>query len=227
MGSVNSLKSHIWLSETSARSSHLLVYLFYVFFCFVQEALDYFMKQMNDAHHGGWTTKMDWIFHTIRQHALNWSPAHKQKPPVSTMEYLQSASCSSPNHATLVFKGISSPLQQTPRTAHRWRWSSVTFYFFNTSTISVNLNEVPVFLHFLAIIVGLPVWSWWCPRSTVCLFCVYKRASSSSPGEDVHYLADACILGYYVPSVFFPNRNKLGNQGNFTCRTKQKLDKTA
>uniref|UniRef100_A0A3P8PFU7 Phosphatidylinositol 4,5-bisphosphate 3-kinase catalytic subunit alpha isoform n=1 Tax=Astatotilapia calliptera TaxID=8154 RepID=A0A3P8PFU7_ASTCA len=30
-----------------------------------QEALDYFMKQMNDAHHGGWTTKMDWIFHTI------------------------------------------------------------------------------------------------------------------------------------------------------------------
>ncbi|CAL8396149.1 unnamed protein product [Boreogadus saida] len=34
-------------------------------------ALDYFMKQMNDAHHGGWTTKMDWIFHTIRQHALN------------------------------------------------------------------------------------------------------------------------------------------------------------
>ncbi|XP_035996739.1 phosphatidylinositol 4,5-bisphosphate 3-kinase catalytic subunit alpha isoform isoform X1 [Fundulus heteroclitus] len=35
-----------------------------------QEALDYFMKQMNDAHHGGWTTKMDWIFHTIR-HQLN------------------------------------------------------------------------------------------------------------------------------------------------------------
>lgn len=41
-------------------------------FGFLQEALDYFMKQMNDAHHGGWTTKMDWIFHTIRQHALNW-----------------------------------------------------------------------------------------------------------------------------------------------------------
>ena len=36
-----------------------------------QEAVDYFMKQMNDAHHGGWTTKMDWIFHTIRQHAMN------------------------------------------------------------------------------------------------------------------------------------------------------------
>lgn len=36
-----------------------------------QEALEYFMKQMNDAHHGGWTTKMDWIFHTIKQHALN------------------------------------------------------------------------------------------------------------------------------------------------------------
>ncbi|OCT80750.1 hypothetical protein XELAEV_18027564mg [Xenopus laevis] len=31
-----------------------------------QEALEYFMKQMNDAHHGGWTTKMDWIFHTIK-----------------------------------------------------------------------------------------------------------------------------------------------------------------
>lgn len=38
-----------------------------------QEALEYFMKQMNDAHHGGWTTKMDWIFHTIKQHALNWN----------------------------------------------------------------------------------------------------------------------------------------------------------
>uniref|UniRef100_A0A4W5NVD9 PI3K/PI4K catalytic domain-containing protein n=1 Tax=Hucho hucho TaxID=62062 RepID=A0A4W5NVD9_9TELE len=34
-------------------------------------ALDYFMKRMNDAHHGGWTPKMDWIFHTICQHALN------------------------------------------------------------------------------------------------------------------------------------------------------------
>ena len=43
----------------------------FILVCFVQEALDYFMKQMNDAHHGGWTTKMDWIFHTIRQHALN------------------------------------------------------------------------------------------------------------------------------------------------------------
>lgn len=31
-----------------------------------QEALEYFSKQMNDAHHGGWSTKMDWIFHTIR-----------------------------------------------------------------------------------------------------------------------------------------------------------------
>ncbi|KAK5931618.1 hypothetical protein CesoFtcFv8_000124 [Champsocephalus esox] len=31
-----------------------------------QEALEYFTKQMNDAHHGGWSTKMDWIFHTIR-----------------------------------------------------------------------------------------------------------------------------------------------------------------
>lgn len=44
-----------------------------------QEALDYFMKQMNDAHHGGWTTKMDWIFHTIRHHAQNWVGAHCMK----------------------------------------------------------------------------------------------------------------------------------------------------
>lgn len=44
-----------------------------------QEALDYFMKQMNDAHHGGWTTKMDWIFHTIRQHAMNWNDSLKQE----------------------------------------------------------------------------------------------------------------------------------------------------
>lgn len=72
-GCLNSLKSDIWLSETSARLPHLLMYLFYFYFflSFLQEALDYFMKQMNDAHHGGWTTKMDWIFHTIRQHALN------------------------------------------------------------------------------------------------------------------------------------------------------------
>ncbi|XP_029436302.1 phosphatidylinositol 4,5-bisphosphate 3-kinase catalytic subunit alpha isoform-like isoform X6 [Rhinatrema bivittatum] len=36
-----------------------------------QEALEYFTKQMNDAHHGGWTTKMDWIFHTIRHMPLS------------------------------------------------------------------------------------------------------------------------------------------------------------
>lgn len=42
-----------------------------------QEALEYFMKQMNDAHHGGWTTKMDWIFHTIKQHALNWNESEE------------------------------------------------------------------------------------------------------------------------------------------------------
>lgn len=44
-----------------------------------QEALEYFMKQMNDAHHGGWTTKMDWIFHTIKQHALNWNENKEDK----------------------------------------------------------------------------------------------------------------------------------------------------
>lgn len=43
-----------------------------------QEALEYFMKQMNDAHHGGWTTKMDWIFHTIKQHALNWNESKEK-----------------------------------------------------------------------------------------------------------------------------------------------------
>ncbi|XP_007440306.1 phosphatidylinositol 4,5-bisphosphate 3-kinase catalytic subunit alpha isoform-like isoform X1 [Python bivittatus] len=36
-----------------------------------QEALEYFTKQMNEAHHGGWTTKMDWIFHTIRHMPLS------------------------------------------------------------------------------------------------------------------------------------------------------------
>ncbi|XP_075764519.1 phosphatidylinositol 4,5-bisphosphate 3-kinase catalytic subunit alpha isoform-like isoform X2 [Pelodiscus sinensis] len=35
-----------------------------------QQALEYFTKQMNEAHHGGWTTKMDWIFHTIRHMPL-------------------------------------------------------------------------------------------------------------------------------------------------------------
>ncbi|XP_074980144.1 phosphatidylinositol 4,5-bisphosphate 3-kinase catalytic subunit alpha isoform isoform X3 [Caretta caretta] len=35
------------------------------------EALEYFTKQMNEAHHGGWTTKMDWIFHTIRHMPLS------------------------------------------------------------------------------------------------------------------------------------------------------------
>lgn len=63
---------------------HVDPVFFFPFVCvcvcvlYEQEALDYFMKQMNDAHHGGWTTKMDWIFHTIRQHALNWSPPHWQ-----------------------------------------------------------------------------------------------------------------------------------------------------
>lgn len=122
------------------------------------------------------------------------------------MEYLLSASCSSPNLAALVFQGISSPLQQTSWTAHRW-WnlslSSLISFFSTTSIISVYLNEVPVFLHFLAIIGRLFVRSWWCPRTTVCLLCVYKRALSSCPGEDVPYLADACILGYYASSVFF------------------------
>ncbi|XP_059573268.1 phosphatidylinositol 4,5-bisphosphate 3-kinase catalytic subunit alpha isoform-like [Alligator mississippiensis] len=36
-----------------------------------QEALEYFMKQMNDAHHGSWTTKIDWLFHTIKQRVSN------------------------------------------------------------------------------------------------------------------------------------------------------------
>lgn len=63
------------------------------------------MKQMNDAHHGGWTTKMDWIFHTIRQHALNWSPTHK--PSVPSWSIYLSASCSTTNHAASAYQGIS------------------------------------------------------------------------------------------------------------------------
>lgn len=97
-----------------------------LFFCFMQEALDYFMKQMNDAHHGGWTTKMDWIFHTIRQHALNWSPAHKHKPPVPPWSWPLSASCSSPNHTALVFQGIS----ETMHSSLIMEVCSLNFYFF-------------------------------------------------------------------------------------------------
>lgn len=58
--------SHLITRSLEGHNTQMLVFV-----DFLQEALDYFMKQMNDAHHGGWTTKMDWIFHTIRQHALN------------------------------------------------------------------------------------------------------------------------------------------------------------
>eukprot|EP00057_Strongylocentrotus_purpuratus_P008911 XP_011663385.1 PREDICTED: phosphatidylinositol 4,5-bisphosphate 3-kinase catalytic subunit alpha isoform [Strongylocentrotus purpuratus] len=30
------------------------------------EALEYFLKQLNDAHGGGWTTKMDWLCHALK-----------------------------------------------------------------------------------------------------------------------------------------------------------------
>ena len=31
-----------------------------------KEAVEYFMKQLNDAHGGGWTTKMDWLCHALK-----------------------------------------------------------------------------------------------------------------------------------------------------------------
>lgn len=102
-------------------------------FCHMQEALDYFMKQMNDAHHGGWTTKMDWIFHTIRQHALNWSPAQTPVPPWSV-------NLCQPD-AALVFQWISVLLQQTPQSAH-WPQTATLDVFF--LTICVYLNKVCV-----------------------------------------------------------------------------------
>lgn len=68
--SLSSYPLTLWRSLSSV---YLYLMVYFTPFGFPQEALDYFMKQMNDAHHGGWTTKMDWIFHTIRQHALNWS----------------------------------------------------------------------------------------------------------------------------------------------------------
>lgn len=70
-----------------------LIFYLVLFFFTLQEALDYFMKQMNDAHHGGWTTKMDWIFHTIRQHALNWCCRQTQSTSPS-MEYFTQTSLS-------------------------------------------------------------------------------------------------------------------------------------
>ena len=30
------------------------------------EAMEYFLKQLNDAHGGGWSTKVDWICHAIK-----------------------------------------------------------------------------------------------------------------------------------------------------------------
>lgn len=30
------------------------------------EALEYFAKQLNDAHGGGWFTKMDWLCHALK-----------------------------------------------------------------------------------------------------------------------------------------------------------------
>lgn len=139
------------------------------------------MKQMNDAHHGGWTTKMDWIFHTIRQHALNWSPV--QKTIRLTGEY----------HTASVFHGIS-------LLHHSRHHESLTddgylqldfWFFLNTSTISVYLNEVPIFLHRLAIVIFLFVC---CPCTTLCLFCVYERERAVL----MSWWRCACILGCYA-----------------------------
>lgn len=84
---------------------------------FPQEALDYFMKQMNDAHHGGWTTKMDWIFHTIRQHALNWSVQEWKLSHLPTGALW---------------------------TTHQSKELLLSHVFFKHSTICVYVNEVPL-----------------------------------------------------------------------------------
>lgn len=31
-----------------------------------QEALEYFQQQLNEAHGGAWTTKLDWFFHWVK-----------------------------------------------------------------------------------------------------------------------------------------------------------------
>jgi len=31
-----------------------------------QQALQYFNEQLNEAYEGGWTTKVDWFFHSVR-----------------------------------------------------------------------------------------------------------------------------------------------------------------
>lgn len=51
--------------------------------------------------------------------------------------------------------------------------------------------------------------------SLYSLLVLGSTRESSRPGEDVPYLVDARILGYYASSVFSPTRNKLGNKGNF------------
>lgn len=98
----------------------------HVSFGFPQEALDYFMKQMNDAHHGGWTTKMDWIFHTIRQHALNWSVQERK-----LSDLLQTVWELFEPHIT-------------------WRDYYFYYIFFKHSTICVYVNEVLLSCAFLS-----------------------------------------------------------------------------
>ena len=31
-----------------------------------REALEYFQQQLNEAHDGAWTTKLDWFFHWVK-----------------------------------------------------------------------------------------------------------------------------------------------------------------
>lgn len=186
-------------------------------FCLTQEALDYFMKQMNDAHHGGWTTKMDWIFHTIRQHALNWSPAHKQKPPVPpwSIYFCQPALV---HHRIFSF-----PLQMSGT----GKWKFGAWYFF-TSTVFV------FFLFFLNEVLAFP-----------CIFLPFSPSSlcgqddapalpSACSGstrecpphvlEDVPYLADACSADYYASSVMFFSNIK-NSERKFYPLHYHKLDK--
>lgn len=138
----------------------------------MQEALDYFMKQMNDAHHGGWTTKMDWIFHTIRQHALNWSPTCDANLTTEYLFLLDQCSIKSLKEFPFVNCTDNEKLR-------------VMFLFFNIRTLSCYLKD-PVHSQFPGILL-LHVW--------MC-----SRVFSSCPGEDVQ--PDWCLYSWLLPYLF-------------------------
>ena len=137
----------------------------------MQEALDYFMKQMNDAHHGGWTTKMDWIFHTIRQHALNWSPTHK--PSVSSWSICQ------PDVQLLTMQHRPIKEFQFPIIADATNSSRLmedfSFFFFKHQHNFCLFKRGSCFSAFSCHYILPFLWSWWWPLTTPYLFCVYKN----------------------------------------------------